>query len=820
MNLKHLCFRAICSSFVLFGILLFKPSESVAQSPEIDSLVSYLHSRPVIDTARAEVLSRLSYLLNSTDPKRGLEFGEEALKIANMVGSDWSKARAFNSIGVNHFALGETDLAIENYQKAVEFQEGLNDDRGVAMTRVNIGLIYWRNNQYASALREYIAALDYFEESKEENVKATIYLNQGQLYKEIRDETQAMNNFQLALAIGKTLGLKDIEFTALTQISILYREQKNYTESLKFAILATGLAERERNMGRRAAAYNRVARGLSDLDMADSAIFFHNEAIAISKRYYNRTQEASGYFSLGNIYRDKKEFELAKQYYENAMTIYKANGSKRNLSSVWFELGRLHEAMGLIADSRSDFIRGMQLAQESGSLPGVVTGSEWLASSYEKSGNFKKALEYSLINQSAKDSLQGENRLREFAKLESQFVAEREKQRLLSDQERDEAVLNAEIAEQKLFKWITTGGAAVLLVVALIYYRFYRTKTRINLSLKEKSDEILRQKEAISNQAQELQEMNTELKELGKFKTGVTQMIAHDMKNPLNTIIGLSESKLDRTKAKDVTSAGYQLLHLVTNMLDVDKYERAELEPKIETAYLDELVLKAKRQVELLMKAKNIHLQNLIPKQILVKVDNNMITRVIVNLLTNAIKYSKDDGIITISLGKSENGFLELSVRDHGEGIPADKVEKIFDKFWSSGNGKAGVAMSTGLGLTFCKMAVEAHGGKIWADSELGTGATLVITLPVVDQELTEHKSEEDLRVGLILEAERLMIEGYSSDLKELKVYQVGDINKILKTMEDQDIKSPWKSNLEDAIFEGDQSRYDELVSMSSNSKE
>jgi signal transduction histidine kinase len=112
--------------------------------------------------------------------------------------------------------------------------------------------------------------------------------------------------------------------------------------------------------------------------------------------------------------------------------------------------------------------------------------------------------------------------------------------------------------------------------------------------------------------------------------------------------------------------------------------------------------------------------------------DEEKLRRILVNLIGNAVKFTPRHGTITalVRTDPAENAVL-FGIQDTGEGIPKEAFERIFQKFGQVETRKEGRKMSTGLGLTFCKMAVEAHGGRIWVESELGKGSTFYFTIPL-----------------------------------------------------------------------------------------
>src|SRR5207244_9427419 len=133
---------------------------------------------------------------------------------------------------------------------------------------------------------------------------------------------------------------------------------------------------------------------------------------------------------------------------------------------------------------------------------------------------------------------------------------------------------------------------------------------------------------------------------------------------------------------------------------------------------------RAFRHVASLARNKDTHMERaLAPDLPPLPADEEKLCRVLVNLLGNAVKFTPRHGIVTLIAVSRDNEVL-FHVRDTGEGIPVDAFERIFEKFEQVESRRAGRKMSSGLGLTFCKMAVEAHGGRIWVDSEVGKGST------------------------------------------------------------------------------------------------
>jgi signal transduction histidine kinase len=172
-----------------------------------------------------------------------------------------------------------------------------------------------------------------------------------------------------------------------------------------------------------------------------------------------------------------------------------------------------------------------------------------------------------------------------------------------------------------------------------------------------------------------------------------------------------------------------RLSRLVESLLDVGQLEAGKAVLHRSTAPIRSLIAEAVEEVHPIAENKGHALQFQLPPDLpQVEMDVDMIRRVLINLLENAIKYTRAGGKITASANRS-NGQVTVSVSDTGPGIPARAQVHIFDKFTRVQ--EEGRPKGLGLGLAFCRLAVEAHGGRIWVESEEGKGSTFSFSLPV-----------------------------------------------------------------------------------------
>lgn len=339
-----------------------------------------------------------------------------------------------------------------------------------------------------------------------------------------------------------------------------------------------------------------------------------------------------------------------------------------------------------------------------------------------------------------------------------------------------------------------------------------------NEEIAQQRDELAAQADQISLQRDQLNEAFIRLKELDEFKDALAGMIVHDLKNPLNAIIGLSNKpQLSAGDQEAIRQAGKQMLNLTLNILDVQKFEQASVPLNIREHYLAEIVKDALDQVSLLVINKNQNIGYTFPKNIRVRADFELFSRVFMNLLTNAIKYTPNNGNITITLEERDESRYIVSVTDTGQGIPADKLDTVFDKFSQVDARKSGNVRSTGLGLTFCKMVVEAHGGRIWVTSQQGQGTTFSFIVakasPTYETENTTVETEHEIDLSISME-DRQIFAPFVAIFKALDVYEGSEVLNTLTQIPDSPAIVHWKAEMERAVFTSNQERYEELLQM------
>ncbi len=240
--------------------------------------------------------------------------------------------------------------------------------------------------------------------------------------------------------------------------------------------------------------------------------------------------------------------------------------------------------------------------------------------------------------------------------------------------------------------------------------------------------------EELKDSYEELRLTYLKLKELYKIKDSFLSNISHELRTPLASVLGYTELLLEeditekqRHKLEIILRNSKRLTRLIKSLLDTTLIESRNLQLNMQTLSINELVAQVAEDMRTIASAKNLPIHIEIPQQALVEGDRDGLMQVFSNIVENAIKFTIT-GEIRIK-AEVENGYVHIKISDTGIGIPEDKLEQVFERFYQLDSSSSRKYGGTGLGLWISKNIVEAHGGKIWAESK-NRGSTFHILLP------------------------------------------------------------------------------------------
>ena len=243
----------------------------------------------------------------------------------------------------------------------------------------------------------------------------------------------------------------------------------------------------------------------------------------------------------------------------------------------------------------------------------------------------------------------------------------------------------------------------------------------------------------LRRQKQSLQEAYDKLRELEKLRDSLVQMVIHDLRSPLTgayAYLKLVKDNTDKTLSRlhfgyvaEAMKALMQMIQMACDVLDTSKMEKGQLQLKTADSDLSCILEDSIAGLKPLLEKREIRFAT--PESpVTVRLDREIILRVVQNLLSNALKFTGEGGLIRLGI-ETGGERVRVSVKDNGAGIQPEYRQKLFEKSAQDELRTAHQRYSPGLGLTFCKLAVEAHGGSIGVESEAGKGTSFWFELPV-----------------------------------------------------------------------------------------
>ena len=230
----------------------------------------------------------------------------------------------------------------------------------------------------------------------------------------------------------------------------------------------------------------------------------------------------------------------------------------------------------------------------------------------------------------------------------------------------------------------------------------------------------------------------TRIKQLERTRQEFVANVSHELRTPLSLIKGYVETLLDGAKDNPEIAGKFlqtiernaeRLKLLIEDLLTISELESGRVKLTLQSLPLRGPVEKVLTDFKAPAAARQIELVNQVP-DLRVRADADRLEQVLCNLVDNAIKYGRSGGRIIVNARKSDTAQIEVSVQDDGPGIPQEAIERVFERFYRVDKARSREQGGTGLGLSIVKHIIQSHGGKVWARSEFGQGATFFFTLP------------------------------------------------------------------------------------------
>ena len=499
-------------------------------------------------------------------------------------------------------------------------------------------------------------------------------------------------------------------------------------------------------------------------------------AYSLKQRNYNQAIEYFG-----------KAIEMAEQInYKVDIPNYYIN-----IASTYFDEKQYEKAIVI-------GLKAYQMAVDLNILAYKSTAANILRLSYMEMKDYKNALTYQHIQAITREEINSQKNWNNISELNKKYQTEQkekeiEVQKILIDLENNRG----------FWKNIVIACLLIGCIVILIgIYHIQKQKTVLFI-----------QKEEIESQSEKITEQYERLDKLDHFKESLTHALVHDLKNPLSQIM----ANIDNPQ---VIHPARKMHRLIMNMLDVEKYENTEFSLNKEVICLHNILAEVKTGHEISLREKNLEIKFLFDDY-KVLVDKEVIVRVFDNLLANAIRFSPENRSIDVFAEQLDDEILYISVTNYGEPILDEELPYIFDKYRHFG--KKDGRHSTGLGLTFCKMAVEAHGGKIGVSCNSEKGCNFWFTVPFASKtaevEQIENNAQDFKSKFQFSGTDIEVLKKVVKHIKEFEIFEISRFHETLDPLKETSgsAVNDWISLLFSTIYIQNIDEFNRLINLAEN---
>jgi signal transduction histidine kinase len=620
---------------------------------------------------------------------------ERVLRLAERLRDTVNIANATNNIGLSFLSMKQYDKAIEFFRQAFPLYVALRDRRSQAIIYGNIGDAYYRTVRYVQALKEGELALSLFEKNADAFGMARMYNFLGDIFRRTARYDDAVKQYELGLAKAVFLDAKVLIVQARTGLAVVYAYQSKFRYTDSLFVLASEMAQI-----------------LSNRELTNNVL---------EARYL--------------IARQKRELDVAIVHYDQWKNFVDSTTNLEKLTRM-SELQTKYDT-----EKKQAEIESLNRQQQLQELELDRTKAHARAESIEAEIQRTEA------------QLQTAEAARAKAESERQM-------QINTGLEKDKRTQKVELDRQAIQLY---AGIVVLLllgILAAVLVYAVRRKQKDNA-------ELMRQQNILEEQAAEIEMINTQLHEQNELlhehdreKNVLLGIVAHDLKNPL-TGIALSVEMLqsmrhqmtpDKINAKlsGIEQTVERMRKIIGDLLDVNALESGTMSLIIKPCDMRSIVRRTIDDYIAPASRKDIFILYTPPEvPCIVMLDEERLSSILDNIISNAVKYSPQEKNIHIALTVIESPIacrVRLSVRDEGQGMTDDDMSKLFGKFMKLSARPTAGEHSTGLGLSIAKKLVEAMHGTIWCESVYGEGATFFVEFPML---VEERSSSAEIRADI-----------------------------------------------------------------------
>ncbi|GAB4514846.1 MAG: hypothetical protein Tsb004_23310 [Allomuricauda sp.] len=629
------------------------------------------------DTTHIKLLVELAFSYRYLEMDSLYSIGKRALEYSEKIDYTYGKIKGLDALGNYYYNKGEREKSMPLFQEALRLATEAKDIPSELSIINAMAQNYSFEGNYAEALNLNLKGIDLAREIDNQPMLSVLNENIAGLYADQKDFKNALMFYDTVQKINRRLGDEVIDAETQSNMASLYKDAKDYK----------------------------------------NAMFNINRSISTFEKHKVYDWLAYAYEVKGDIYLDQEKYKWALYWYDQSNMLFKHQIEDDRIK-IQLMNGMAKVYFGLEQDSLALVYakKGLALSDKIKSLQGKIDCSETLYKVHKKNGNTPEALAYLESFKILSDSLFKDKNKQSLSLLETKLQYEQEKQELIEANE-------TALAKQRNYIYFSVIILMILSIITFVIRRSENIQRKLNRELKEKSTAVT-QREA-------------QLHEINKTNTKLFSIIGHDLRGPIGGLQSMLKLFTDgeiSTKEfvsfipklkTDVDNISFTLNNLLSwgmNQLNgvVTKPKRVSLSNLVNT------------NIQLLSEianSKSIKIINQLPENPRIWADSHQMDIVVRNILSNAIKFTPENGLITIT-AVEKAGMWQVSIRDTGIGMTAEMQRSIFKDSSNITTYGTNNEKGTGLGLSLCKEMVLKNNGEIWVDSVPRKGTTFYFTVP------------------------------------------------------------------------------------------
>jgi signal transduction histidine kinase len=632
------------------------------------------------------------------------------------------------------------------YHKSLKLAES-DDLMSLLIDRLDHQGVSARNKaDYSLALSIHSLELNLADSLGWKNKKVKALNNIGVVYRRLDDYTKGMNFHLQALELAEEINDNKGYVIAGNGLGNIQYILGNYDEALRLFRTCLRMEQSANQLLGVAINLNNIGNVYMKRNELDKALEYYMLSLEVNRELGSSRGIAICYNDIGNIYRLQRNFEKALNYHLMALDLNREQADQHFLAYSYVQAGKIYVDMNEPDKAIFYISKGIELSHNTRAKANLKEAYELMFRVYKIKEKPWEALYYYELSAAMNDSILNEQTRMRVSQMQILFDRERsENQIALLQSERE--ISNLRLKRQEFYN-LLIGVLLIASVMALIMLIFYfRTRTRNNKLLLEKSRQIEKAQHELQLYADRLLEAKVEAEQSNKAKSIFLANMSHEIRTPMNSVIGFADilsnmiqDEKQRSYLESIRSSGKSLLTLINDILDLSKIEAGKMEIDKGPVDLESLFNEMKLLFEPQLKANNnkmkIYIEEGMPRQVFLS--GQRFRQILFNLIGNACKFTENGQIsLTAYTGqKFSEGTtdLHIHVKDTGQGIHPEEVSKIFDVFHQSGSANE-KHQGTGLGLTITSRLVEMMKGTIEVESETGKGTLFKLVFKNIDFE-------------------------------------------------------------------------------------